>query len=170
MPQTLSFGVARSAESIEGYRALAVRDVHIVVGILALGLNLLAFGLGSLAWARHRASTWFWRMLRSGQAAVAIEAALGGVLLLMGRKATNLHYLYGALPLVVALIAEQLRLSAATMVLDAHGLEDAKAVGELPKDEQRQIVVAIMRREIGSMTLAALVVTALLARAATVVH
>ena len=109
-------------------------------------------------------------MLRSGQAAVAIEAALGGVLLLMGRKATNLHYLYGALPLVVALIAEQLRLSAATMVLDAHGLEDAKAVGELPKDEQRQIVVAIMRREIGSMTLAALVVTALLARAATVVH
>ena len=127
MPQTLSFRVARSAGSIEGYRALAVRDVHIVVGILALGLNVLAFGLGSLAWARSKPSSWFWRMLRSGQAAVAIEAALGGVLLLMGRKATNLHYLYGALPLVVALIAEQLRLSAATMVLDAHGLEDAKA-------------------------------------------
>ena len=36
--------------------------------------------------------------------------------------------------------------------------------------EQREIVVAIMRREIGVMTLSALVVTALLARAATVVH
>lgn len=145
-------------------------DVHIVVGILALGLNLVAFLLGAVAWLRRAPSTWFWRMLRSGQACVAIEAALGGVLLLTGEKATNLHYLYGALPLVVALIAEQLRLSAARLVLDSHELEDAQAVGRLPMAEQRQIVIAIMRREIGSMTLAALVVVALLARAATVVH
>lgn len=150
--------------------ARAVKDVHIVVGILALGLNLLAFLLGTVAWLRRRASPWFWRSLRSGQACVALEAALGGVLLLMGDKATNLHYLYGALPLVVALIAEQLKLSAATMVLDSHELEDAKAVGRLPLSEQRQIVVAIMRREVGTMTLAALVVIGLLARAATVVH
>jgi hypothetical protein len=155
---------------LEGYRARAVKDVHIVVGILALGLNLVAFALGAVAWLRRRASAWFWRALRSGQAVVAIEAALGGVLLLMGRRATNLHYLYGALPLVVALIAEQLKLSAATMVLDSHELEDAKAVGRLPMAEQREIVVAIVRREIGTMTLAALVVTGLLARAATVVH
>ena len=147
-----------------------MKDVHLVVGILALALNLLAFALGAVAWLRRRPSSWFWRILRSGQACVAIEAALGGILLLLGRKATNLHYLYGALPLVVAMIAEQLRLSAATMVLDSHELEDARAVGRLPKEQQRQIVVAIMRREIGSMTLAALVVTALLARAATVVH
>ena len=147
-----------------------MKDVHLVVGILALALNLLAFALGAVAWLRRRPSSWFWRILRSGQACVAIEAALGGILLLLGRKATNLHYLYGALPLVVAMIAEQLRLSAATMVLDSHDLEDARAVGRLPKEQQRQIVVAIMRREIGSMTLAALVVTALLARAATVVH
>ena len=109
-------------------------------------------------------------MLRSGQAMVAVEAALGGILLLIGEKASNLHYLYGVLPLVVALLAEQLKLSAATMVLDSRGLEDAQAVGRLPKEEQREIVVTILRREIGSMTLAALVVTALLARAATVVH
>lgn len=145
-------------------------DVHIVVGILALGLNLVAFLLGAVAWLRRAPSPWFWRMLRSGQGCVAIEAALGGVLLLTGEKATNLHYLYGALPLVVALIAEQLRLSAARLVLDSHELEDAQAVGRLPMAEQRQIVIAIMRREIGSMTLAALVVVALLARAATVVH
>jgi hypothetical protein len=147
-----------------------VKDVHIVVGILALTLNLLAFLLGSVAWLRRRPSASFWRTLRAGQAAVALEAALGGVLLLTGEKASNLHYLYGALPLIVALLAEQLRLSAATMVLDSRGLADAQAVGTLPKQEQHEIVVAILRREIGSMTLAALVVTALLARAATVVH
>jgi hypothetical protein len=152
------------------YRALAVKDIHIVVGCLALGLNLFAFLLGALAWARSRPSTWFWRLLRGGQAAVAIEAALGGILLLMGRKASDLHLLYGLLPLFVALIAEQLKLSAATMVLDSRGLEDAHAVGRLPKDEQRAIVVSIMRRELGAMTLSALVVTGLLARAATVVH
>jgi hypothetical protein len=147
-----------------------VKDVHIVVGILALGLNLLAFLLGSVAWLRRRPSVSFWRALRAGQAAVALEAAFGGILLLMGEKASDLHYLYGVLPLIVALLAEQLKLSAATMVLDSRGLENAQAVAALPKQEQREIVVAILRREIGSMTLAALVVTALLARAATVVH
>ncbi len=147
-----------------------MKDVHIVVGILALALNLLAFLLGSAAWLRRRPSVSFWRTLRAGQAAVALEAALGGILLLMGEKASDLHYLYGALPLIVALLAEQLKLSAATMVLDSRGLENAQAVAALPKQEQREIVVAILRREIGSMTLAALVVTALLARAATVVH
>ncbi len=147
-----------------------MKDVHIVVGILAIGLNLVAFGLGAIAWLRRAASAWFWRFLRSGQACVALEAALGGILLLMGRKAANLHYLYGALPLVVAMIAEQLKLSAATMVLDARQLEDAQAVGRLPQEQQRQIVIEIMRREIGAMTLAALVVVVLLARAATVIH
>ncbi|HEX3801538.1 MAG TPA: hypothetical protein VHV75_01745 [Solirubrobacteraceae bacterium] len=147
-----------------------MKDVHIVVGCLALGLNLLAFLLGTFAWVRSRPNAWFWRLLRGGQVMVAVEAALGGILLLMGRKASNLHLLYGVLPLVVALIAEQLKLSAATMVLDARGLEDAKAVAQLPKDDQRQIVISIMRREIGVMTLSAVVVTALLARAATVVH
>jgi hypothetical protein len=147
-----------------------VRDVHIVVGVLSLALNLVAFVIGAVAWFRRRPSRLFWRTLRAGQAAVAVEAALGGVLLLMGYKAVPLHYLYGALPLIVALIAEQLRLSAATMILDARGLESAQAVAALPASEQRAVVVAILRREIGSMTLAALVVTALLFRAATVVH
>jgi hypothetical protein len=152
------------------YRALAVKDVHIVVGCLALGLNLLAFVFGAVAWLRKRPSPSFWWLLRGGQAMVVVEAVLGGVLLLMGRKASDLHLLYGVLPLVVALLAEQLKLSAATMVLDARELEDAQAVGRLPMLEQREIVVSIMRREIGAMTLSALVVTGLLARAATVVH
>ncbi len=147
-----------------------MKDVHIVVGCLALALNLLAFLVGTVAWTRRHPSRWFWRLLRGGQVMVAVEAALGGVLLLMGRRASDLHLLYGVLPLVVALLAEQLKLSAATMVLDARGLEDAQSVGRLPKPEQREIVVAIVRREVGVMTLSALVVTLLLARAATVVH
>ncbi len=52
------------------------------------------------------------------------------------------------------------------MVLDARGFESAQAVGELPEEDQRRIVAAILRREVGVMTLAAFVVVVLLARAA----
>jgi hypothetical protein len=144
--------------------------VHIVIGCLALGLNLLAFLLGAAAWLRKRPTPWFWPLLRAGQVTVVVEAAFGGVLVLAGHKATDLHYLYGALPIVVSLIAEQLKISAATQILDARGLENAQAVGGLPGEEQRAVVIDILRREIGVMTLSALVVTALLVRAATVVH
>jgi hypothetical protein len=142
--------------------------VHIVIGCLALGLNLLAFLLGAAAWLRKRPSPLFWGLLRAGQLTVVVEAAFGGVLVLAGHKATDLHYLYGALPIVVSLIAEQLKISAATQILDARGLENAQAVGGLPAADQRAVVLDILRREIGAMTLSALVVTALLARAATV--
>ncbi len=147
-----------------------MRDVHIVIGCLALGLNLVAFLLGAFAWFRRRPSSWFWRTLRGGQAMVVLEAVLGGILILMGKTASDLHYLYGLLPLVVSLFAEQLKVSAAQLVLDKQGLEDGKAVGVLPKERQREVVVSILRREIGVMTLGALVVTALLVRAATVIH
>ena len=145
-------------------------DVHIAIGCLALGLNLLAFLWGAWAWLRRQPSGWFWRLLRAGQAMVVVEALLGGVLLLMGKKVSDLHELYGVLPILVAVLAEQLKISAATQILDARGLENAKAVGSLPGEAQRAIVVAIMRREIGVMTLSAVVVTALLLRAATVIH
>jgi hypothetical protein len=88
------------------------------------------------------------------------------VLELLGKRAPGLHILYGVLPLLVSLIAEQLRASSAQMVLDAHGLESAQAVGELPEEEQQGIVAAIIRREIGVMALAALIVVVLLLRAA----
>ena len=70
------------------------------------------------------------------------------------------------LPLLVSLIAEQLRGAAAQMVLDARGFESAQEVGRLPEDEQRGIVAAILHRELGVMTLAAWVVVVLLLRAA----
>jgi hypothetical protein len=144
-----------------------VKEVHIVLGTAAIVVNALAGVYGAWRWWRVEPRTvLFWRLLRAGQALVVVEAALGGVLELTDRKAPGLHLLYGLLPLLVSLLAEQLRLASAQMVLDARGYESAQAVGELPEAEQRSVVVSILRREVGVMALSALVVVGLLARAA----
>jgi hypothetical protein len=144
-----------------------MKEVHIVVGVVAIVINSAAGLYGAWRWWRVEPRTvWFWRLLRAGQAVVVIEAALGGILDLTGRKAPSIHLLYGLLPLVVALLAEQLRLASAQMVLDARGYESAQAVGELPEAEQQSVVISILRREVGVMALGALVVVGLLARAA----
>lgn len=140
--------------------------VHIAVGSLAIALMLAAGLWGGWCWWRVRHSVLFWRLLRTGQVLIVIEAALGGVLLLLGRKAPGLHVLYGVLPLLVSFIAEQFRVSATQMVLDSRGYESAQAVGELPDVEQHAVVVAVLQRELVVMVLAALVNAALLGRAA----
>jgi hypothetical protein len=137
-----------------------------VVGIAAITLNAIACLYAAWSWWRAHASAWFWRVLRSAQVVVVVQVALGGVLVLTGRKPPGLHVLYGILPLLVTVIAEQLRAVSAQMVLDQRGLENAKAVGRLPEDEQQGIVVAIVQRELAVMTIAALVVVVLLLRAA----
>lgn len=144
-----------------------MKEVHIVLGVAAIVVNAVAGLYGAWRWWRVEPRTvWFWRLLRAGQALVVIEAALGGVLDLTDHKAPSLHLIYGLLPLLVSFLAEQLRLASAQMVLDARGFDSAQAVGGLPEDEQRSVVVAILRREVGVMALAALVVVGLLARAA----
>jgi hypothetical protein len=143
-----------------------MKQIHLVLGVVTIVLSGAAAVWGAWCWWRVRNSRWFWRLLRGSQVAIVVEAALGGVLLLLGHKSPGLHTLYGVLPLFVSFIAEQLRVSTAQMVLDKGGFESAKEVGALPEDEQRAIVVSIMRRELGVMALAALVNTALLARAA----
>lgn len=143
-----------------------MKDVHIAVGVLTISLNGVVALIGAWEWWRARSDRWFWRLLRAAQLSVVIQVVLGGVLLALGHKASNLHYLYGALPLLVSLIAEQLRAASAQMVLDARGLESARAVGKLPDPQQRAIVTTIIQREVGVMTLAALVVVVLLVRAA----
>lgn len=143
-----------------------MKDVHLVVGVLAIALNAAVALAGLIEWWRASSDRWFWWMLRAGQLVVVVQVALGGVLLALGHKGSNLHVLYGALPLLVSLIAEQLRAASAQMVLDSRGLESARAVGKLPQDEQRALVTTIVKREIGVMALAALVVVVLLLRAA----
>jgi hypothetical protein len=143
-----------------------VKDVHIVVGVLAIALNGIAALFGGWCWWRSVSSQWFWRVLRAGQVMVVIEVALGGVLKLTGHKTPGLHILYGVLPLVVAILAEQLRAATAQMVLDSRGFESNDEVGELAPEEQRALVVEILKREIGVMALSCVVVVVLLARAA----
>ena len=143
-----------------------MKQVHLIVGIITILLTGVAAAYGAWCWWRIQNSVWFWRLLRASQAAIVVQAALGGVLVLLGHKAPWLHVLYGVLPLFVSFIAEQLRVSTAQMVLDRGGFESAQAVGKLRDSEQQQIVVTIMRRELGVMALAALVNVILLARAA----
>jgi heme A synthase len=137
-----------------------------VVGITAIAVNALVMVLGAWLWWRGRSSRWFWWGLRVGQAVVVLQVALGGILVLMGRKPHGLHVLYGVLPLLVAVIAEQLRAVSAQMVLDARGIPSSQAVRKLSEEEQQGLVRTIMQREVGVMTLAALVVVVLLLRAA----
>ena len=95
--------------------------VHIVVGSLCLGLTGAAGLWGAWCWYRVRQSRCSGGCCAAGQAAVVVEAALGGVCLLMGKKAPSLHLIYGLLPLAVSFVAEQLRIASAQMVLDARG-------------------------------------------------
>jgi hypothetical protein len=143
-----------------------MKAVHVVVGVLALGLCGVAGLLGAWLWWRVRSSRVFWVVLRSGQACVVLSVALGAVAQLTGRHAPGLHILYGVLPLLVSFIGEQLRLVSAEMVLGSRGYSSAAEVGRLPEEDQRLVALAIIQREIGVMALAALVMAVLLARAA----
>jgi|SRR5450432_312480 hypothetical protein len=140
--------------------------VHLVIGILSVVLMGGAGVWGSWCWYRVSSSRLFWRLLRAGQGTVVLETALGGVLVLMGRTVSDLHLIYGLLPLAISFVAEQLRIASAQMVLDARGFSSSADVGELPDSEQRLVVTSIVQRELGVMVLAALVIFVLLVRAA----
>jgi hypothetical protein len=145
-----------------------VPAVHAVVGFSVLALTLGAALLGAWRWSRAETSDGFWKLLRASQAALLVQVTLGVVLLVLGHHPAKLHLLYGLVPVVVWFAAEQLRVGAAQAVLDARDLESAEAVGKLPEAEQRSIVLTIVRREMGVMILAGLVVLVLAVRAASV--
>jgi hypothetical protein len=143
-------------------------DVFQLLGGGVAGLFALAGGLGAWRWWRVETSRWFWVLLRAAQAALVAWIVLLGILLAAGeRPDDDLFYVYALVPLGVSFVAEQLRIAAADTVLSARGLEDAQAVGRLPEAEQRSVVTAILRRELGVMVVAALVVAGLVLRAAT---
>jgi hypothetical protein len=142
-----------------------VTAVHIVLGAAAVVVNLGAGLWGGWAWWRVRTASGFWPLLRTGQALVAIEAALGGVLLLTGEELPSLHLVYGLTPLVVAFFAEQLRAISAQTELDRRGLAGRDDVAALSPADQQALVRDILRRETGVMAASALVVTLLCLRA-----
>ncbi len=136
-------------------------DVHLAVGVVLTALNLAAFGAGGVAWLRRKPSIPFWYVLRAAQASVFAQAMLGGLLVFTGHEPSEkLHYLYGILPLVVSFLAEGARAGAATREL---GDVDFEA---LPAEEQRSLALAIVRREMGIMTVSCGVIFFLALRAA----
>ena len=134
--------------------------VHLIVGLAVLGANLLAGAWGAAAWIRQRPAVGFWYALRVAQVAVVVQVGIGAVLLLLGRAADDLHYLYGVLPLAVSLLAEAVRAGAAERELE--GLD----FDSLPTARRRAIALAIARRETGIMTVSALIIVFLALRAA----
>ncbi|MGI8801819.1 MAG: hypothetical protein ACR2KV_06545 [Solirubrobacteraceae bacterium] len=140
----------------------------VIWGALAVAVvNGLVGAYGTIRWYLVEPSRAFWPALRTGQLAALAYAVGVGVLWLTGRRAADdLFYLYAFLPLAIGFVAEQLRVLAAEQVLTSRGLADAQEVGELDEDEQRSVVVAILRRELGVMAAAAIVVCFLALRAA----
>ena len=137
-----------------------------VTALLAAFVNGLAGAVGGWVWWRVEVPARVWWLVRAGQLAAVALAVVAGVVFVSGaRPDDGLFWLYTLLPAVVNLLAEQFRLTAAQTVLDARGLEDAQAVGRLPSDQQRSIVLQIVRRELGVMVLAALVTAFLALRA-----
>jgi hypothetical protein len=143
-----------------------MKDVHIAVGSAVIAMFVLTGLWGAWRWWRVEPSHLFWRLLRASQVVLLIQIALGAVLLIEGKKTPSLHILYGLLPLAVSFVGEQLRISSAEMILASRGFESSAEVGELGAEEQQSVVLSILRRELGVMTLAALVIAALAARAA----
>lgn len=135
--------------------------LHLVVGIALIALNGAAFALGGVAWLRSRASVPFWYLLRAAQAAVVLQALLGGLLVFTGREPSDdLHYLYGIAPLLVSFLAEGARAGAAERELGELEFES------LPADRQQSLALAIVRREMGIMTVSCGVILFLALRAA----
>jgi heme A synthase len=138
-------------------------ELHLVVGVAVIALNLLVGVWGALAWFTGRPSVSFWYALRGAQASVIVQVLLGALLLAAGREPSeSIHYMYGAAPLVVNLLAEAMRVDAAQREVGDLEFESLGA------GEQRAIALRIVRRETAIMAIAALLVVAFSVRAAQV--
>jgi hypothetical protein len=143
-----------------------MHDVAVAAALVAAALNALAALFGAWRWWTVAPSRTFWVLARAGQAAAIALAVVAGVGAVTGfHPADGLFWLYALLPVAVGFVAEQLRAASAQTVLDARGLDDARAVGRLDEAGQRSVVLAILRRELGVMALAAVVVAFLALRA-----
>ena len=139
-------------------------EVHLVAGVVMMALNLVAGLWGAAAWASNRASVSFWYVLRAAQVSVVVQVLLGALLLVAGREAVDgIHYMYGTAPLLVNLFAEGMRAGAAQRELP----EDVE-FETLPAGQQRTIALRIVRREMGILTIACLLIVAFALRAAQV--
>jgi hypothetical protein len=134
--------------------------VHEGLGIAVLAANAIAAAWGGVAWTRRDPSTVFWYLLRAAQATVVAEAVVGLVLLAQGKHADAIHYVYGISPLVVSFVTEGLRITVASAEVAEAG--DVEAL-----DRRDRILLArrIVLRELGVMTIGAILIVTLGLRA-----
>ncbi|HEV2819777.1 MAG TPA: hypothetical protein VGW11_04645 [Solirubrobacteraceae bacterium] len=133
-------------------------------------VNLAAAGWGGWRWWTVESSRLFWVLARTGQGAAVAQALVAGALFVAGYDPPDgLYWLYALLPVAIGVIAEQLRILSAEQVLERRALAGVEALRARPEAEQRSVVREIVRREIGVMTVAAIVVAFLALRAALIV-
>ena len=141
-----------------------MRDVHAILGIATLAVNVVAALWGGIAWMRSDPSVSFWYVLRVAQGFVVVEVVLGLVRLFQGAKPPDdLHYVYAVAPLVIALVTEGMRSNAAHSEIEALDGADPE---ELPHREKVLLARRVVVREIGIMTVGVILIVTLLLRAA----
>ncbi len=134
------------------------------VGIAVLVTNAAAAIWGGIAWLRRIPSVIFWYLLRGAQVVVVIQVAIG-LFLLIGqghRASSGLHYLYGVSLIVVALVAETARAGVAQREIDKLEIDDVEAH---ERREQVLLARAVVRNEMGIMTMSVIAVVTLALRA-----
>jgi hypothetical protein len=141
-----------------------------IAAVATAVLAAVAAAFGAWRWYRVDHPGAFWPLARVAQAAAAGQAVVAGVLAVAGFDPRDgLYWLYVLLPVAVSLVAEQLRLASAQTVLDARGLENARAMERLDEAGRRSVVRAIVRREMGVVAIGLAVVAFLALRALTTV-
>lgn len=136
--------------------------LHMVVGAGVIGFNLVAGVWGVSAWLLRKPSVAFWYLLRTAQVFIVIQTILGVSLLLSDHQASSdLHYLYGLLPLPLMLMTEMMRVGAAQKVV---GDTD---YANMPEEDARELAMQIFIAETRVMALGCLIIAALAFRAAT---
>ena len=136
--------------------------VHLVIGVGVMVTSLVAGLWGVYVWLARKPSVAFWYLLRVAQVFIVVQTVLGVVLLLTDHKASSdLHYLYGLLPLPLMLITEMMRVGAAQQVV---GDIDYAA---LPEADARDLALKIFIAETRVMALGCLIIAALALRAGT---
>src|SRR3954451_25102258 len=121
-----------------------MHDLVAPIALVVAAVNAVA----ALVGLTRVAARAFWPLLRAGQVGAVAVAAVAGISALSDDgPGDGLFWLYALLPIAVGLIGEQLRLASAETVLEANELQSAQEMRRLPAREQRDIVLAILRRE-----------------------
>lgn len=132
------------------------------MGVTMFAANLVAGLWGIVAWLARKPTVVFWHLLRFAQLTIVLQVVLGVVLVISGYAAsTDIHYLYGVLPLPLMLITEMMRIGAAQKVVGETEYE------KLPEREARALAMQIFIAETRVMALGCLIIAGLALRAGT---